>query len=423
MTNNFSKSLPWFFFAAAFQSLLAIVALLRVPSEGLSIARLALLGVMGAIFLGGIGLGLYARLTPSRFEWTFTAPVILSSAPLALTFSLLLFLLRYLNPERFLPYYERMSPLLWLLFFLAAEASLFFLFLKNGFHPQSLKNYKPIFLASVIPLFFLFFVFLFVAITKIGVTRDTGYWGEPGVAIQGWHFVIALLAGLGIILLLNTKYASRITNYLSSAIYLLAAILWLSVPLETLANSFYASITPPTNMPLPYSDAGFYDFSAQSLLIGTGYFGGIPPRPLYVVFLSMLHLIFGQNYPAVINAQVLVLAFFPVVLYFLGKKLHSPAAGATVAFFAIFREYTGLWIASNTRVANSKVFTTDFPTAFAIVIMSLVILWWLERRNVRSTLIAGGAFGVFLLFRSQSMLTIPFLFLLVLLVFNFKWGG
>ena len=422
MTNNFSKSLPWFFFAAAFQSLLAIVALLRVPSEGLSIARLALLGVMGAIFLGGIGLGLYARLTPSRFEWTFTAPVILSSAPLALTFSLLLFLLRYLNPERFLPYYERMSPLLWLLFFLAAEASLFFLFLKNGFHPQSLKNYKPIFLASVIPLFFLFFVFLFVAITKIGVTRDTGYWGEPGVAIQGWHFVIALLAGLGIILLLNTKYASRITNYLSSAIYLLAAILWLSVPLETLANSFYASITPPTNMPLPYSDAGFYDFSAQSLLIGTGYFGGIPPRPLYVVFLSMLHLIFGQNYPAVINAQVLVLAFFPVVLYFLGKKLHSPAAGATVAFFAIFREYTGLWIASNTRVANSKVFTTDFPTAFAIVIMSLVILWWLERRNVRSTLIAGGAFGVFLLFRSQSMLTIPFLFLLVLLVFNFKWG-
>ena len=160
MTNNFSKSLPWFFFAAAFQSLLAIVALLRVPSEGLSIARLALLGVMGAIFLGGIGLGLYARRNPSRFKWTFTAPVILSSALLALTFSLLLFLLRYLNPERFLPYYERMSPLLWLLFFLAAEASLFSLFLKNGFHPQSLTNYKPIFRASAIPLFFLLFVFL-----------------------------------------------------------------------------------------------------------------------------------------------------------------------------------------------------------------------------------------------------------------------
>jgi len=426
MPNTFSKSLPWFFFAAAFQSLIAVVALLRVPSEGLSFARLALLGAMGAIFLLGIGLGLYARRELSRFEWLFTTPVILSSALLSLTFSLLLFLLRYLNPERFLPYYERMSPLLWLLFFLTAEAALFFLFLKNGFHPQNLTNYKPIFRASAIPLFLLISIFLFVSITKIGVTPDTGYWGEPGVAIQSWHFVLALLVGFVILLLANTRYVSRFTHYdtryLPLALYLLAAILWLSVPLETLANSFYASITPPTNMPLPYSDAGFYDFSAQSLLIGTGYFGGIPPRPLYVVFLSILHLLFGQNYPAVINAQVLVLAFFPVALYFLAKKLHSPAAGVTVALFAIFREYTGLWIASNTRVANSKVFTTDFPTAFAIVIICLVILWWLERRDLRSTLLAGGAFGVFLLFRSQSMLTIPFLFLLVLLVFNFKWG-
>jgi len=428
MPDKSSKSLPWFFFAAAFQSLIAIVALLRVPSEGLSLARLALLGAMGVIFLIGMGLGLYARHNISRFERLFTTPVILSSALLTLTFSLLLFLLRYLNPERFLPYYERMSPLLWLLFFLTAEAALFFLLLKNGFHPQSLKNYKPIFRASAIPLFFLLAIFLFVSITKIGVTPDTGYWGEPGVAIQGWHFILALLIGFATLLLstfhstLSTPNSPLVTRYLPFALYAIAAILWLSVPLETLANSFYVSITPPTNIPLPYSDAGFYDFSAQSLLIGTGYFGGIPPRPLYVVFLAMLHLMFGQNYPAIISAQVLVLAFFPVALYFLAKKMHSPAAGVTVALFAILREYTGLWIASNTRVANSKVFTTDFPTAFAIVIISLVILWWLERRDLRSTLIAGGAFGVFLLFRSQSMLTIPFLFLLVLLVFNFKWG-
>lgn len=422
MQNKFAKFLPWFFFTAAFQSLIAIAALLRIPSEGLSLARLALLGVMGIIFLIGIGLGLYARRDLSRFERFFTTPVILSSALLSLTFSLFLFLLRYLNPERFLPYYERMSPLLWLLFFLAAETAFFFLILKNGIHPQNLANYRPIFHASIIPLFFLLSIFLFVAITKIGVTPDTGYWGEPGVAIQGWHFVLALLVGFAMILLSNTNYASRITDYLPFALYFFAAILWLSVPLETLANSFYVAITPPTNMPLPYSDAGFYDFSAQSLLIGTGYFGGIPPRPLYVVFLAVLHLIFGQNYPAVIAAQVFVLALFPVALYFLAKKLHSPAAGVTVALFAIFREYTGLWIASNTRVANSKVFTTDFPTAFAIVVICLVILWWLERRDLRSTLISGGAFGVFLLFRSQSMLTIPFLFFLVLLVFNFKWG-
>ena len=95
-------------------------------------------------------------------------------------------------------------------------------------------------------------------------------------------------------------------------------------------------------MPFPYSDAGFYDYLSQSLLIGTNYLGGIPPRPLYVTFLAILHFFFGQNYPAIIAAQTLVLAFFPVTLYFLAKKLHTPAAGVTVALFAIFRELVGL---------------------------------------------------------------------------------
>ena len=121
-------------------------------------------------------------------------------------------------------------------------------------------------------------------------------------------------------------------------------------------------------MPFPYSDAGFYDYLSQSLLIGTNYLGGIPPRPLYVTFLAILHFFFGQNYPAIIAAQTLVLALFPVTLYFLAKKLHSPAAGVTVALFAIFRELVGLWISSNTRVANSKIFTTDFSTAMAIAV-------------------------------------------------------
>ncbi|MBI3167902.1 MAG: glycosyltransferase family 39 protein [Chloroflexi bacterium] len=436
MQNKFTKFLPWFFFAAAFQSLIAIVILLRIPSEGISFARLVLLGVMGGLFLAGIGLGLFARRDLSRFERFITTPVILFSALLTLTFSLILFLLRYLNPERLLPFYERLSPLLWLLFFLAFEATIFLLLLKNGFHSRSLSDRKPIYLAAFTVYCSLIIVFLFVAITKIGITPDTGYWGEPGVAIQGWHFVVALLIGFSTLLLStfhssvrslpvglsNSSLIPHPLSFIPFALYLLAAILWPGVPLETLANSFYVSITPPTNMPLPYSDAGFYDFSAQSLLIGTGYFGGIPPRPLYVVFLAFLHLLFDQSYPAIIAAQTLVLALFPVALYFLAKKLHSPAAGVTVALFAIFREYTGLWIASNTRVANSKVFTTDFPTAFSIVIICLVILWWLERRDLRSTLITGGAFGVFLLFRTQSMLTLPFLFLLVLLVLNFKWG-
>ncbi|MDP1714361.1 MAG: glycosyltransferase family 39 protein, partial [Anaerolineales bacterium] len=236
-------------------------------------------------------------------------------------------------------------------------------------------------------------------------------------------FVVAILAGF-----ITLLTASKITNYelqitifiIPLALYIIALILWLSVPLDVLASSFYAPISPPANIPFPYSDAGFYDYLSQSLLIGTDYFGGIPPRPLYVVFLALLHLIFGQNYPAIIAAQTLVLAFFPVALYFLAKKLHSPAAGVTVALFAIFRELVGLWISSNTRVANSKMFTTDFPTAMGIALMCLVAIWWLERRDFKSTLVAGGAFGLLSLFRSQSLLILPVLFILAWFAYQRK---
>ncbi|HAX69686.1 MAG TPA: hypothetical protein DCY14_08775, partial [Anaerolineae bacterium] len=68
MQNRFSKFLPWFFFAAAFQSLLAVVALLRVPSEGMSLARLGLLGILAFFFFSGMGLGLYSRRDLTRFE-------------------------------------------------------------------------------------------------------------------------------------------------------------------------------------------------------------------------------------------------------------------------------------------------------------------------------------------------------------------
>lgn len=438
MQTKFTNLLPWYFYAAAFQSLIAIAALLRVPSEGISLARLALLAVMAVLFLGGIGLGLYSRQNLDRFEQLFTTSVILSSALLFLLLSLILFLLRYLNPERLLPYYERISPLLWLFLILTLEATVLILLIKNGFHPQTLADSAPTYRAALLPLLFLLSLFLFIAFTKIGITPDTAYWGEPGVAIQAWHFILALLIGFAIFLLTTFYFppfdfaqgklsSSTLVTHFSSLIlpatlYLLASILWLSVPLSTLASSFYAPISPPTNVPLPYSDAGFYDFTAQSLQVGSGYFGGIPPRPLYVTFLSFLHFLFGQNYPAIITAQVLVLALFPVALYFLSRKIHSPTAGVTIALFSIFREYTSLWIASNTRVVNSKTFTTDFPTAFGMVLICLVVLWWLERRDLRSTLIAGGSFGLLLLFRTQSTLTLPVLFLLVLFVMKFKWG-
>lgn len=409
-----------------------MLGLLLIPSEGgLSLARAALLAILLSFFVLGIYLGIAARRDLTRFDKFARPPIIYSCAFLFLTSSLFLFLLRYLNPGRFLPYYERLSPLLWCLLIIGLQSVIFLTLVKNGFHPQEFSKRKPVYLSAFIAFGLLFSVFLFIALTKLGITPDTGYWGEPGVALQGWQFILSILAGFFTLIYYvthNTQHASRITHHASRitnfiiplALYITAVILWLSVPLDVLASSFYAPISPPANIPFPYSDAGFYDYLSQSLLIGTGYFGGIPPRPLYVVFLALLHFIFGQNYPAIIAAQTCVLALFPIALYFLAKKLHSPAAGVTVALFAIFRELAGLWISSNTRVVNSKMFTTDFPTAMGIALMCLVAVWWLERRDFRSTLVAGGAFGLLSLFRTQSLLILPVLFILAWLAYQRK---
>ncbi len=423
MQINFRNLWPWYFFAAAFESLVFVAVLFSIPSEsGLSLARFGLMTVLLLIFILGISFGLHALHDAVSFDALPRTPLIIASTFLAMSSGLALFLLRYLNPARLLPFYERVSPPLWFLLILGIQSALFLLFLKNGFHPAELLKRRPVYLSARPVYVGLLSLLGFIALTRLGITPDPAYWGEPGVAILGWHFGISILVGIAIIILMAGSsffQSSRLQKYiLPFAIWLTASVLWLSVPWKVLQNSFYAPISPPANIPFPYSDAGFYDYLSQSLLIGTDYLGAIPPRPLYIVFLAGLHALFGQNYIAIIAGQTLVLALFPVTLYFLAKKLHSPAAGVTVALFAIFREYLGLWISSNTRVVNSKIFTTDFPTAFGIAILCLVVIWWLEKRDLKSTLIAGGAFGLLLLLRTQSLLIVPFVLILAWFVFE-----
>ena len=422
----------WFYFLCSIEGAVALVALLLIPSEGASLspARLALSAIIFSLML----MSAWFAFRPPQLDRLARTSLILLVTLLSLTFSLILSLLRYLNPEAFLPLYTRLSPLLWYLLALSIQFALYLLHLKNGFHLDALKQNKPIFVASFAVFALLLLLLLFVSLSKLGITKDTAYWGEPGVPILGWQFLLSILLGATILIyqLRNytiTNYQLPITKFSNSpilnfllplAIYLTASTLWLSVPVDSLKNSFYAPITPPYTTPFPYSDAGFYDYLSQSLLIGTDYLGNIAPRPLYVTFLAALHFLFGQDYVKVIAAQTLVFALFPVALYFLGAKLHSRAAGVTVALFAIFRELTTLWISSNTRTASTKMFITDFATSMGIAFVMLVVIRWLERRDMKSAIIAGGSFGLLLLLRTQSLISLPFVFILAFFAYQRK---
>ena len=413
------KHRSWFFYLCALEGAAAIAALFLIPSEGgrLSIARLALIGVILTLSIGWTAVGFRH---PRFLDKLIHPAFIVLFAVLSFTLGLLLFLLRYLDPENSLSAYERLSPLLLYLLILSVQLFFYILVLRKGFHAETLSVNKPIYVASLIAFCVLFLLFLFISFTRLGLTPDPAYWGEPGVPILGWGFILALLGGLCFLWI--TFYANpRFLNiFLPLAIYLLAIVIWLSVPVDVLANSFYMPINSPTFQPFPYSDAGYYDQMAQSLLIGHPYQGQIPTRPLYIFLLAVLHLLFGENYRNIIIGQTFVLATIPVVFYYLGKKLHSRIAGVIVALFFIFRELTTLLVSSNTRVSNSKMLLVDLPTLLLLILACLFTLRWLEQRNSKSGLIAGGTFGLLLLLRTQSMLVLPLIIFLALLVLGWK---
>lgn len=413
------RSRSWFFYLCAIEGAAAIAALLAIPSEGgrLSPARLGLIGLIAAICIAWIFLGLRRPHGLDRFA----RPVfILASALLALTLGLLLFLLRYLNPQGLLSTYQRLSPLLWYLFILSVQFSLLFLLSYRGLHLANLSSCKPIYLSALIAFSLLLLVCLLVAITRLGLTPDTAYWSEPGVPIPGWGLGLALIGGACVLFLMFYGRERLVDLLLPLAIYLLALVLWLSVPADVLMNSFYMQVDPPTFQPFPYSDAGYYDQMAHSLLIGHPYQGEIPTRPLYIFLLTVLHLLFGENYPNIILGQTFVLACIPVIFYLLGKKLHSRMAGVVIAMFFIFREFNTLLVSSNTRVSNTKMLLVDLPTLLLLILACLFAMRWLEQKDWKNAFLTGGTFGLLLLLRTQSVLVLPFIFLAALLGLGWK---
>jgi hypothetical protein len=121
--------------------------------------------------------------------------------------------------------------------------------------------------------------------------------------------------------------------------------------------------------------------------------------------------------------QTLVFALLPVALYFLGKKIHSRAAGIMVALLAIFREWTSLWVASEARVSNTKMLLSEFITTLVLIATLLLVLRWFREKQGGWFLAfaSGGVLGLQLLLRTQTAFIAPGLLLLALLVFWPDW--
>ncbi|MCX6064453.1 MAG: hypothetical protein NT121_01670, partial [Chloroflexi bacterium] len=115
--------------------------------------------------------------------------------------------------------------------------------------------------------------------------------------------------------------------------------LWLAQPI--LPGYFATPPRAPNFEIYPFSDALIYAQYAQSALVGNGFmWPDVPTRPLYITFITWLHVLAGQDYIRVIFLQTLVLAAFPAVLYLLGKEVAGRPLGLGLALLATFRDLT-----------------------------------------------------------------------------------
>ena len=425
-----------FFLIASLEGGFALLTLLTIPTDstntlifGLSASRLlmviallsATLIFLWLLFLTKKETNFNKYLNPKKFPKAYHILNWLSFL-IAFFFSIALFFLRYYNPTKFLPIFLRAQPFVLYIILLGYQLSLLLLYLRKGFSIEKLKrnDFKP---ASITFTIFLA-LFAFIATSRIGLIPDTAYWAEPGIAIQGWQFILALIIGF-ITLLFTIKSPHKKLNIIIPVIlWGIAIVIWWSVPMDVLKNSFYAPFAYPLGKSLPYSDAGFYDYLSQGLLLGRGFITQIPPRPLYIVFLTGLRALVGiNNYDQIMLGQTILYALFPVTLYFLGKTLHSREAGIIIAFLGIFREWTNLLVSSQTRVSNSRMTLTDLPTALVLSLLALVVIFWLKKQDrvPLLPLISGGVFGMLLLLRTQTILILPFIFLLSLFIFFPNW--
>lgn len=285
-----------------------------------------------------------------------------------------------------------------------------------------LVNHKKQLIATALILFLLLGLWLFIALTKIGIEPDIAFWNEAGVPLLGLQVLAALAVsfGLGRVLSLprvaSHPFAQKslgkiliLDLLLALVLWAVAAGVWMAEPQQQSFNAPRPS--PPTYEFYPYSDSTSYDLGAQYALIGQGLNNDLSSdKPLYLFLLAAFHLVGGQSVRTTILVQILFLALFPVVLYFLGRDVHSRGLGIFAALLAIFKERNAIAAALDIQVSHVKLMMTEVPTALFVATIALLLFRWLRTRSARAESLPiwiGGLIGAAMLLRTNAFLFLP----------------
>ena len=278
-----------------------------------------------------------------------------------------------------------------------------------------LGSFRDVLVPAGIALLVIFAIVGFIGLTRIGLTPDDVYWQEAGVPILFAQILLVLAAG-SLLHILFTRFNipdnKRFDALIFVALWVLAFVAWGS----TIAKPAYNMLepAPPNFQSYPFGDAMLYDVTAQNFLTGKPLPADFWAKPFYSFFLSILHLLAGQNFGLVSLLQVAFLAFIPAVVFLLTKILGGHLSGMVAAFLVIVREWNAIRLSNVIQVSHVKLLLSDVFAMGGMILLTWLMLQWLEKPSTRRAkpIAVGGAMGLLILMRGHPVLIVPVLFLI-----------
>ena len=270
-------------------------------------------------------------------------------------------------------------------------------------------------------------IWLFIAWSKVGLIPDDRFWNVAGVPFLPQQIVFTLLLLLFMLdfnLVMSFRGTSKLAELSKSRafFFVLMIVIWATAVLvwngEPLRHTYFApGPYPPNYEKYPFSDAATFDIGSQYFLLGRGLNNQlVTDRPFLMLFFSVLHLLGGQKYDSVVFVQILFLALIPVLLFWLGSKLHSKPVGISLALLAVLKEKNAIQGAAEIGLANVKVLTSELFATLLVLFLTLAVAAWLEKKNEQTVwpVLAGGVLGLSVGVKVTTLFLLPVILVVVL---------
>jgi len=312
---------------------------------------------------------------------------------------------------------ERSQPLILLICGMCVQTLVWLYFGRSGFHLNRLARILLACCTFLVVLLIFFYGWNWLAQNTFASEAPQTGWNDLGAPIMETQALLAWMAGMGLLAVI--AWQRRIIGkypwgrYLSPrvvdavicvALWVCTVLLWNSQPIYP--NWFVAAPRQPNYEYYPNSDALAYDMSAQLLMVGEKLQFLEEPfvrRPIHALYLTILHVIGGQDYQRVVFLQILVLAFLPVMIYLLTRKIYTRPAGLIAGVLVMLREANSIASAARVTSANAKLFMADLPATLAVVCFVYLFVIWIKDTDRKQlyALISGAALGISMLIRQE----------------------